>query len=112
MQNEKLIQQGCNYKLNCTIRNESYIGESGRPLHQRMKEHNMSTIMGDGLSAVSDHYSKSHPIIPEIPFTTTIIEKGSGFVDRKIKEGIAIRQHRPTINRDSGWASISTKYRQ
>ena len=90
---------------------EKYVGETGRLWHTRLKEHNRSTVMGDGHSAMSDHYTKSHKNLPEIPFEASIIERGSDFVDRKIREGIFIRQRKPAINRDNGWASLSAKYR-
>ena len=40
------------------------------------------------------------------PFTTSILDKGYDYVDRKIREAKYIDMKKPKINRDAGWDGL------
>ena len=83
-----------NYKcpqLNCT---EQYIGESGRTLGDRLKEHLRAP------SPIHQYSSTSgHPISPNC---FKIIHRESKDVSRNIKEAMFIRVNDPSLSRNIG----------
>lgn len=101
--NKNCMDKNCIYKLQCTICFQEYIGETGRPFHERLKEHLKSIILMDNKSAMSEHYVKHHVEIPEEPFSYNILKKINNTTERKIAESIFIKQQQPAINRDSGF---------
>ena len=83
------------YHIKCNDCHHNYIGETGRQLDTRIKEH-----VTRSSSAIYEHIKNTgHTITPK---NTKIIDRESNFTKRKIKESIAIHLHRPTLNRDGG----------
>lgn len=112
--NSNCRKQNVIYQLNCSLCNESYVGETRRDLHTRLREHQRSIVQGDEKkSALATHYALHHSqtIVPKIPFTGKIIERARDNADRSIREAIWIRKKAPRINRDKGWASLATDWR-
>ena len=106
LKGNKCFSKNTVYELACSLCDERYVGESQRCLHTRIKEHNKAVLMGETKSAMGDHYNTQHHSAPDIPFTTTILDKGANFIDRKIREAWWIRQKKPKLNRDNGWDSL------
>ena len=87
---------GIVYRINCKSCNKFYIGETGRTLGKRLDEHKKLTS-----SAICEHLSDTgHTIDWE---NTKILYKEDHPIKRKIKESIAIKKHKPSLNRDQGW---------
>ena len=77
-----------------------YIGESGRPMQDRIKEHDRDIRLArTETSAVSEHaHNTGHkPLWNEVKF----IDRGPSYYTRRVKEPIHIRLHPNNINRDS-----------
>ena len=93
-------QDGEVYKIPCEC-GKVYIGETGRPMQNRIKEHNRDIQLArTQTSAVSEHaYNTGHqPLWNEIGF----IDRDSHYHTCRVKEAIYIRLHPNNINRDSG----------
>ena len=78
-----------------------YIGETGRPMQDRIKEHDGDIRLArTETSAVSEHALKTgnKPLLNEVKF----IDRDSYYYTRSVKEAIHIRLHSNNINRDSG----------
>ena len=78
-----------------------YIGETGRAMHERIKEHDRDLRLAcTQASAVSEHANKTghFPIWNEIKFT----DRDPHWCTRMVKEAIHVRLHPNNINRDSG----------
>ena len=106
LKNKLCLTKSSIYELKCTICGESYIGETQRCLHTRVKEHLRAIIHGNSNSAIAEHYTQKHSTIPMAPFTTSILDKGYDYVDRKIREAKYIDMKKPKINRDAGWDGL------
>ena len=84
------------YQFKCPHSNcqEEYIGESGRPFGDRLKEHLRA------LSPIHHHsHIKSHPFIEEC---LTIVGRESQVVTWTIKEAMYIHVNDPPLNRKLG----------
>ena len=91
---------GSIYKINCRDCDSFYLGESSRQLTIRLAEHHKSNRDGDQKSATSEHVIKTgHCMDFE---NTEVIDCDTRYYQRKIKEAIWIRTHKPQINRDVG----------
>ncbi|KAL9955800.1 hypothetical protein ACROYT_G037181 [Oculina patagonica] len=78
-----------------------YIGETGRPMQDRIKEHDRDIRLARiQTSAVSEHTHNTghYPLWNEVKF----IDRESHWFTRRVKEVIQIRLHPNNINRDSG----------
>ena len=78
-----------------------YIGETGRSMHERIKEHDREIRLArTQTSAVSEHAHKTghYPLCNEVKF----IDRDPHWYTRRVKEAIHIRLHPDNINRDSG----------
>ena len=78
-----------------------YIDETGRPMQERMKEHERDIRLAiTQTSAVSEHAKKTghRPLLNEDKF----IDWNSHLYNRRFKEAIYIRIHPNNINRDNG----------
>ena len=78
-----------------------YIGETGRPLQDRIKEHDRDIQFArNETSAVSEHaHNTEHkPHWNEVKF----IDRDPYYYTRKVKEAIQMILHPDNINRDSG----------
>ena len=88
------------YKIPCTC-GKVYIGETRRPMHERMKEHDRDIRLARSQnSAVSEHANSTRhkPLWNE----TKLIDRESHWYTRKVKEAIYIRLNPNNINRDNG----------
>ena len=90
-------QCGLVYHIKCGDCNHTYIGETGRNIGTRFKEH---TSRKGTNSAVKEHLeaSKHTCSLEEVK----ILEKEDDWYRRKVKEAIMIKRHQPTLNRDKG----------
>ena len=88
------------YKIPCTC-GKVYIGETGRPMQERMKENDRNIRLARTQnSAVSEHANgtRHKPVWNK----TRLIARESHWYTRKVKEAIHIRLNPNNINRDSG----------
>ena len=94
-----------------------YIGETGRPMQDRIKEHDRDIRLArTETSAVSEHaHNTGHkPLWNEVKF----IDRDPYYYTCRVKEAIHIRLHPDNINRDSGieipeaWMPTIKKQRQ
>ena len=93
-------QDGVVYRIPCEC-GKVYIGETGRPMQDRIKEHDRDIRLArTETSAVSEHaHNTGHkPLWNEVKF----IDRDPYYYTRKVKEAIHIRLHPNNINRDSG----------
>ena len=89
-------KSGVIYQVKCKTCSRQYIGETSRTLKIRLDEHKKSTS-----SAVNEHQKDTGH---EIDWgNVKVIGKEEHWMQRKIKEAIAIRRHKPSLNRDQGW---------
>ena len=78
-----------------------YIGETERPMQDRIKEHDRDIRLArTETSAVSEHaHNTGHkPVWNEVKF----IDRDPYYYTRRVKEAIHIRLHPNNINRDIG----------
>ena len=95
------MEQKCNtiYQLTCSGCKAQYIGESGRTLEIRRKEH--MDLKKRPPSAVAEHIMATGH---EFPLDQTkILASEEQFWMRKVKEAINIKRRAPTLNRDQGY---------
>ena len=93
-------QDGVVYRIPCEC-GKVYIGETGRPMQDRIKEHDRDIRFArTETSAVSEHaHNTGHkPLWNEVKF----IDRDPHYYTRRVKEAIHIRLHPDNINRDSG----------
>ena len=92
---------GVVYKIPCGQCSKVYIGETGRPIGERIKEHQRDVRLGrvDG-SAVAEHALEAghHPNWDDVQ----CVDREQHWYTRRIKEAIHIRLQRNNVNRDSG----------
>ena len=97
---EPTKQDGVVYKIPCEC-GKVYIGETGRAMQDRIKEHDRDIRLArTQTSAVSEHANETGhlPIWKEVKF----IDRDPHWYTRRVKEAIHIRLHPNNINRDSG----------
>ena len=93
-------QHGVFYRIPCEC-GKVNIGETGRPMQDRIKEHDRDIrLTRTETSAVSEHaHNTGHkPLWNEVKF----IDRDPQYDTRRVKEAIHIRLHPNNINRDSG----------
>ena len=93
-------QDGVVYRIPCEC-SRVYIGETGRPMQDRIKEHHRDIRLArTETSAVSEHaHNTGHkPLLNEVTF----IDRDPYHYTRRVKEAIHVRLHPNNINRDSG----------
>ena len=89
---------GTVYKFKCGGCTSTYIGESGRPLGKRIKEH--CSVRKLSTSAISEHIRPTnHQFDPE---QVEILAKETKDFPRRVLEAIYIKQQEPSLNRDQG----------
>lgn len=98
------------YRLDCAICAESYIGETKRPVRERLLEHRRAALNRNEQNPWGAHYGTAHKgsPVPTIPFTARIIRRAQDHVDRKLGEAIEIAETTPLLNTDSGWQLLPT----
>ena len=88
---------GLVYHIQCRDCHHNYIGETGRNLGTRFKEH---TARKGHNSAVKEHLDKcGHRCTLD---DVKVLDREDHWYRRKIKEAILIQRHQPTLNRDQG----------
>ena len=89
------------YQITCSCK-DTYIGETGRPLQARIKEHQLSVGKNDLKSALSEHIAShpNHSINWENIITLNVNQ--TNLIKRKLLEAIQIKRHEPKLNRDKG----------
>ena len=86
---------GVIYHIQCSDCDQNYIGETERPLHRRLKEHQTRSQ-----SAIKEHCLLSgHNSSTNL---TTVLDSESSSYKRKVKEAIQIKRLKPSLNRDTG----------
>ena len=93
-------QDGVVYKIPCEC-GKVYIGETGRSMDERIKEHDREIQLArTQSSAVSQHSNVTghYPLWDEVKF----IDQDPHWYTRRVKEAIHIRLHPDNINRDNG----------
>ncbi|MCG8430888.1 MAG: GIY-YIG nuclease family protein [Candidatus Omnitrophica bacterium] len=93
--------KGTVYKINCSC-SKSYVGETGRPLDVRIKEHLASVKKCDQRSALSQHLlgHSNHKILWDNVQKLSI--NNNDMDKRKLLEAVYIKRIRPELNRDNG----------
>ncbi|KAI8506496.1 hypothetical protein Bbelb_159230 [Branchiostoma belcheri] len=90
------------YKLKCEEPNcnNTYIGETSRPLKVRYKEHCRPSANGYS-SAIFHHlqHNQGHSFKLE---STDVLDRETRWWERGVKEAIYERMHNPTLNREGG----------
>ena len=85
-------QDGVVYKIPCEC-GKVYIGETGRSMHERIKEHTACS------NPILRRFRTGHyPLWDEVKF----IDRDPHWYTRRVKEAIHIRLHPDNINRDNG----------
>ncbi|XP_068678522.1 uncharacterized protein [Montipora foliosa] len=88
------------YRIPCEC-GKVYIGETGRPMQDRIKEHERDIRLArTQTSAVSEHANNTghNPVWNKVKF----IDRNPHWYTRRVKEAIYIRLRPNNINRDSG----------
>ena len=90
------------YCIPCQDCDEVYVGETGRTLNIRQKEHKRHLFNGNTEdSAVAAH---AHQEVHDIDWENTfVLDYDDNFFKRKVKEALLIRQ-KNNFNQDSGLA--------
>ena len=93
-------QDGVVYRIPCEC-GKVYIGETGRPMQDRIKEHDRDIRLArTETSVISEqaHNTGHKPLWNEVK----LIDRNPYYYTRRVKEAIHIRLHPDNINRDSG----------
>ena len=99
--NQDQLQQKGVYIISCSY-GKQYIGETGRSVRTRLKEHS-ADIRRERTrsSALAEHVGKTnHHICLE---ETKVVAREEHHFKRKIREAIEIIKHPSNLNRDGGW---------
>ena len=92
-------RSGCVCELSCQQCSATYIGQTGRQLGQRIKEHK-SSAPSRIPSAVKEHSIEAHHTIDWD--NIKILDREDREFPRQVNEAIQIRKHSPALNRDQG----------
>ena len=105
-------QDGVVYKIPCEC-GKVYIGETGRAMQERIKEHDRDIRPArTQTSAVSEHANGTG----HLPIWKEVIDRDPHWYTRRVKEAIHVRLHPNNTNRDSGieipeaWIPTNTKH--
>ena len=89
---------GVLYQVTCPQCQHLYVGETGRTLATRMKDH---TSHNTQPTAVGDHCREHGHVINKN--NVEVLDREEGWFKRKIREAIEIKTLQPTINRGQGF---------
>ena len=93
-----LLKCGVVYQVTCQQCQHLYVGETGRTLATRMKDH---TSHNTQQTAVGDHCREHGHVINKN--NVEVLAREEGWFKRKVCEAIEIKTLQPTINRDQGF---------
>ena len=94
-------QAGVVYQISCQDCPATYIGQTGRHLGERLKEHKRAVVKGYELeSAVAEHVYKSGH---EIDWSVEVLDKDLNQRRRLVREAVMIRKNKPSMNREQGY---------
>ena len=93
-------QKGVGYSIPCSQCNQCYVGEAGRTLYKRKKEHDYAVRIKDHNNTISRHaWEKGHlPLLKE----ARVLANEDNMVKRKILEEIKIKSIDRTFSLDEG----------
>ncbi|VDL62846.1 unnamed protein product, partial [Nippostrongylus brasiliensis] len=89
---------GVVYLIKCTVCNGEYIGETGRPLGERVKEHLGTLRRCDISEPLGEHRLRCHDGATK-EVAVAILSRESEISARKTVEALWIAERNPTINR-------------
>ena len=90
--------KGVVYRIGCSC-GKTYIGETGRNLDIRLKEHKRAVKMDNQNNGIAVHVNKT---LHDIEWNNAeILEQESNWTKRKVKEALHIKEH-TTMNLDQG----------
>ena len=92
---DKMKKCGVVYYIKCERCKEDYVGETGRSLETRLKEHTTRSS-----SALHEHCENTGHYIE--PKNTKVLTSEDFHLKRRVKEAIFIKRRRPSLNRDEG----------
>ena len=95
-------RKGVVYQIHCGSCHHTYIGQTGRTLHHRVKEHKRSLLSDTTYftSAVAEHAIKNHHVIDWN--TAKVIDSHNNIYQRCYLESWHIRKKKSSMNRDEG----------
>ena len=93
--------RGTVYKVDCSC-GITYVGETGRPLSIRIKEHRSSVTKPDQKSAVSQHLENNPNHVIQWDNVQPLCVNVNNTTKRKFMEAIQIRRFSDSMNRDQG----------
>ena len=102
------VAKGVVYSLLCSQCGEEYVGETERPVRERMTEHYRDAKLLLAKSPWGSHYRERHQQDTSQrdfqPFQQArVIGRATSRIDRRLLEATEIRRRQPRINQDSGW---------
>ena len=89
---------GLVYQVECPECPLTYIGETGRTLATRMKDH---LNLSNSLTAVGEHCAHEHHKITKD--SVKVLAREDVWLKRKVREAIEIKIGQPAMNRDQGY---------
>ena len=87
------------YEATCTLCQQTYIGQTRRKLHDRIREHTYAARKHDYTSAFGEHYANTHPNTTTPNITFKILKRTSDTLRLHIEEAYAIQTKSPQLNR-------------
>ena len=87
------------YEATCTLCQQTYIGQTRRKLHDRIREHTYAACKHDNTSAFGEHYANTHPNTTTPNITFKILKRTSDTLRLHIEEAYAIQTKSPQLNR-------------
>ncbi|KAJ8937150.1 hypothetical protein NQ318_006350 [Aromia moschata] len=102
----RLLTKGV-YELKCTC-GKSYIGQTGRSIQCRIKEHQRHTRLGHtDKSAIAEHFhtNENHKIDYE---NIRVLDKTTRYYPRIITESLEIMKNKNNFNREDGYRLSNT----
>ena len=94
----KLSRAPAVYQVECPECPRTYIGETGRTLATRMKDH---LNLRNPLTAVGEHCAHEHHNITKD--SVRALAREDSWLKRKVREAIEIKIEQPAMNRDQGY---------
>ena len=93
-------QTGVIYKVSCGTCSDSYVGQTGRSISHRLKEHKRALTSSDVFSAVAEHAKKNNHVIDWN--SGRVLDICHQLYPRCYLESWYIRTEGSKINRDEG----------